>query len=154
MHKFRLKNTDLFNREFAASELNVHLTMLPYDKFTPYVYGGGGLNHANWFEQNDLKVQAGLGLEYTLSPSIGVKIYADYNAVLSDELDYVVAGQRDDHYLKFGLGVNIYLGGNEAKDNDEKRKMRKYRRTQRRIENEIKSSGRARGCWRYAFAKA
>ncbi|MEP2968217.1 CsgG/HfaB family protein [Nonlabens ulvanivorans] len=134
VHKFRLKNTDLFNREFAASELNVHLTMLPYDKFTPYVYGGGGLNHANWFEQNDLKVQAGLGLEYTLSPSIGVKLYADYNAVLSDDLDYIVAGQRDDHYLKFGLGVNIYLGGNEAKDNDEKRKMRKYRRPQRRIE--------------------
>lgn len=134
VHKFRLKNTDLFNREFAASELNIELTMLPYDRFTPYVYGGGGFNHADFFEQNDLKVQAGLGLEYTVSPSVGIKAYADYNAVFSDNLDLVVAGQRDDHYLKFGVGVNIYIGPNDAKDNDEKRKQRKYRRTQKRIE--------------------
>ncbi|MGJ8684665.1 MAG: CsgG/HfaB family protein [Nonlabens sp.] len=134
VHKFRLKNTDLFNREFAASELNVELTMLPYDKFTPYVYGGAGINHSNWFDKNDLKVQAGLGLEYTVSPSIGIKLYADYNAVFADDLDYIVAGQRDDHYLKFGAGVNIYIGNNEAKENNEKRKARKYRRTQRRIE--------------------
>lgn len=134
VHKFRLKNTDLFNREFAASELNIELTMLPYDRFTPYIYGGGGFNHADFFKQNDLKVQAGLGLEYTVSPSVGIKAYADYNAVFSDNLDLVVAGQRDDHYLKFGVGVNIYIGPNDAKDNDEKRKQRKYRRTQKRIE--------------------
>ena len=134
VHKFRLINTDLFNREFAATELNVELTMLPYDKFTPYIYGGAGLNHANWFDQNDLKIQAGLGLEYIVSPSVGIKLYADYNAVFSDNLDFVVSGQRDDHYLKFGIGVNIYLGRNEAKDKDEKRQQRKYRRTQRRIE--------------------
>lgn len=134
LHKFRLVNTGLFNREFAASELNVELTMLPYDKFTPYVYGGAGLNHADFFEQNDLKVQAGFGLEYIVSPSVGIKVFADYNAVFSDNLDLVIAGQRDDHYLKFGAGVNIYLGRNDAKDNDEKRKLRKYRRTQRRIE--------------------
>lgn len=118
VHKFRLTNTELFNREFAASELNLEVTLFPFEKFSPYIYGGAGLNHANWFDINDLKIQAGLGVEYLVSPSVGLKAYGDYSAVFSDELDYTVNGVRDDHYLKFGAGINIYLGPNAAKNNN------------------------------------
>lgn len=133
-HRFRLENTGIINSAFFASDLNVEFTLLPYDKFTPFIYGGAGINHAAIFKRNDLKTQAGLGFEYIVSPTIGIKAYADYNVVFADDLDLIVSGQRDDHYLRFGLGVNFYVGRNQAKDKDEKRKIRKDKKTQRRID--------------------
>ncbi len=132
-NKFRLKNTDALNREFASTDLNLEFTILPYDKFTPFVYAGGGLNYANNFDVIDLKAQAGIGLEYLISPSVGLKVYGEYNTVFSDQLDRVIAGERDDQFYKFGAGINIYLGNNQAKENSPKYIERREARELKRL---------------------
>ncbi|AZQ44078.1 CsgG/HfaB family protein [Nonlabens ponticola] len=132
INRYRLKNTDLFNREFSSSDLNLELTVLPFEKFTPYAYGGAGLNYANSLQVVDFKAQAGLGFEYMATPAIGLKVYGEYNVVFSDELENLVAGQQDDHYYKFGAGINIYIGGSKAKDNSARYQRRRAARDARR----------------------
>ncbi len=128
---YRIKNTGALNRQFASTDLNLEFTVLPYDKISPIIYAGPGLNYANGFNVIDVKAQAGLSLEYLVSPSIGVKIYGDYNVVFSDEMDNITAGVRDDQYYKFGAGINVYLGKSQAKENSPKyirRQLEKERR--------------------------
>jgi curli production assembly/transport component CsgG len=38
--------------------------------------------------------------------------------VLSDELDYLVRGKRDDHYFNFGVGINFYFGSAKSANNN------------------------------------
>ncbi|WP_194852223.1 CsgG/HfaB family protein [Nonlabens antarcticus] len=114
---YRIKNTGTLNRQFTSVDLNAEFTILPYEKFSPYVYAGPGLNFADGFNTIDFKAQAGIGLEYLVSPSVGIKVYGDYNAVFSDEMDGIVSGKRDDQYYKFGAGINVYFGNNQAKEN-------------------------------------
>lgn len=134
LSKYRLKNTDLLNREFASSDLNLELTVLPYEEFSPYAYIGSGLNFANNFDKTDLKVQAGIGFEYAFSPSFGLTVFGEYNNVFADDLDNLVSGKLDDQYYRFGVGLNVYLGNNKAKENNVARQNRKARRVQKRKE--------------------
>jgi len=142
MHRFRLKNTETFNSEFAASELNLEVTLFPYERLSPYLYGGAGLNHTEWFAINDFKIQAGLGIEYMASPAVGFKVYGDYSAVFSDNLDLTINGVRDDHYLKYGAGVNIYLGPNAAKSNSpayiKRAELKRIKREQKALKRQLR----------------
>ena len=135
-NKYRLKNTGSLNREFASTDFNLEFTVLPFEKFSPFMYAGPGMNIANNFEILDFKAQAGLGFEYLISPSFGLKIYGDYNVVFSDELDRLVGGERDDQYYKFGAGLNIYLGNNQAKDTSPRYSRRRQAKELRRF-NEL-----------------
>ena len=109
-HKFNLAYKDLFNNGFMSFDLNLEVNLAPYDLFTPFIYVGGGLNAANHFVTKDLKIQGGVGIEYLATAVIGIKIFADYNYVFSDELDGKVFGEADDVYWRMALGLNIYFG--------------------------------------------
>lgn len=67
------------------------------------------------FENTHSKIQFGAGVEYLVSNSIGVKLFGEYDVNFSDNLDYLVAGVRDDYYYKFGLGVTYYFSSNKNK---------------------------------------
>lgn len=109
-HKFNLAYEDLFNEGFMSFDLNIEAYLSPYRTFTPYIYVGGGLNAANYFEQSDAKMQVGGGIEYLFTESIGIKLFGDYNSVFSDNLDGKEFGESDDTYWRVGLGLNIYFG--------------------------------------------
>ena len=49
-HKFNLANTDAPNNGFMSLDLNAYIFLLPYKKFTPYVFFGTGLTASNFFE--------------------------------------------------------------------------------------------------------
>jgi curli production assembly/transport component CsgG len=139
---YRIKNTGALNRQFASTDLNLEFTVLPYEKFSPSIYAGPGLNYADGFNVIDFKAQTGISLEYLVSPSVGIKVYGDYNVVFSDEMDRIAAGVRDDQYYKFGAGINVYLGKNQAKENSPKylkRQVDKERRRLNRLESENSS---------------
>jgi curli production assembly/transport component CsgG len=87
----------------------MEFTILPYDKFTPFVYTGAGLNIMNERELYDWKFQFGLGVEYMVSDTFGLNLFAEQNFVFNDEIDGIQSGKRDDFYYRFGFGVNIYL---------------------------------------------
>jgi len=110
-HKFNLAYIDIFNEGYMSFDINLELTILPHNTFSPFIFAGAGLNASNHFRDTANKFQGGGGLEYIVSDAFGVKLYTDYNYVLSDELDGLEAGDSDDTYFRIAVGVNFYFGG-------------------------------------------
>ena len=112
---FQLENEQAFKDEFISLDLNLEYEILPYDKLSPFIYGGVGiisnLDISNLDISNSfLKFQYGLGLEFLPVNNIGFKIFGEQNLLLSDELDELVNGKRDDYFWRIGVGINFYLG--------------------------------------------
>ena len=110
-----LANQNLLDVGYITYDLNLEWIILPRDRFTPFVYAGGGYGMNKDFEEMHSKVQFGLGLEYLASDRIGIKLFAEQNINFSDNIDYIVAGTRDDYYYKFGLGLTYYFAKNKNK---------------------------------------
>ncbi|MEZ4802303.1 MAG: Curli production assembly/transport component CsgG [Gelidibacter sp.] len=115
-NKFNLAFKDVYNEGFMSFDFNLETTLLPDKKFSPFIFAGAGYNASNYFEQTAMKFQGGGGLEYIVTDGFGIKLYTDYNSVMSDELDGIVAGASDDTYFRIGFGVNYYFGGNKKKE--------------------------------------
>ncbi|MEN2487552.1 CsgG/HfaB family protein [Flavobacterium sp. B11] len=105
-----LANKNLLDVGYITYDLNMEWIILPKDRLTPYLYIGGGYGMNRKFENTYGKIQYGAGLEYMASDQIGIKLFAEQNINFSDNLDYIVAGTRDDYYYKFGLGLTFYFG--------------------------------------------
>lgn len=114
-NKFNIAFEDVYNEGFMSFDLNLEYVMSPYHKFSPFLFAGGGLNASNYFNQTATKFQGGGGFEIMAARGLGLKLMADYNYVLSDELDGTVVGASDDAYWRVLLGVNIYVGGHHKK---------------------------------------
>ncbi len=84
-------------------DLNLESTLYPHDKFSPFIFAGVGYNASNYFEQTSMKYQDGVEIECVPIEGIGIKLYTDYNYVMSDELDGLIAGGSDDTYFRIGL---------------------------------------------------
>ena len=109
-HKFNLGFEDVFNEGFMSFDLNLEWYISPHNTFTPFVFGGGGYHAANYFETTETKFQGGAGFEYLMTERIGIKLFADYNYMFTDELDNIVFGASDDAYWRVAIGLNIYFG--------------------------------------------
>lgn len=105
-----LANKNLLDVGYITYDLNMEWIILPKDRLTPYLYVGGGYGMNRKFENTYGKFQYGAGLEYMASDRIGLKLFAEQNINFSDNVDYIVAGTRDDYYYKFGLGLTYYFG--------------------------------------------
>ncbi|WP_431471874.1 outer membrane beta-barrel protein [Nonlabens sp. SCSIO 43208] len=134
LSQLRLNNEGLFNEQFHTADLNAEVTLLPFESFTPHVYGGAGVLAVNGISNFEPKLQVGAGFEYALTPSFGIQAFGEYNMTFTDELDGTVAGKRDDNYYRVGIGLNFYLGDNQAKQNNLTKQQRKARRRQKRSE--------------------
>lgn len=115
-NKFNLAYEDLFNNGYMSLDMNVEILPLPNNRFTPYLYFGGGIHASNYFEDVAPKVQGGLGIEYIVYEGLGLVLYADYNSVFSDEVDGKVYGNSDDSYWRMAFGINFYFGGKKKKE--------------------------------------
>lgn len=101
------------------------------------------MNASNYFKAVDPKIEYGLGFEYLLSESMGLKIYGGHNLVLSDKLDGIESGKRDDFYWRFGLGVNYYLTKStksKSKDGLSRKEQRLKYKLERRQQKELKKT--------------
>ncbi|MFZ0489367.1 MAG: outer membrane beta-barrel protein, partial [Salegentibacter sp.] len=121
---FELRNKNSFSEKFASLDVNGKFLLLPNDNFGPYLYAGPGVmmnidsgELPEGIGNTHFKLQYGLGLEYLISPKLGLKAFAEHNIALDDELDYVINGKRDDHFFNFGVGVNFYLGKSKQEKN-------------------------------------
>ncbi|MGN7809425.1 CsgG/HfaB family protein [Flavobacterium sp. 22076] len=110
-----LANKNLLDVGYITYDLNLEWILLPKDRLTPYLYGGGGLAMNRKFENTYGKLQYGAGLEYLVSDQIGLKLFAEQNINFSDNVDYIKAGTRDDYYYKFGFGLTYYFGKKKNK---------------------------------------
>ena len=109
--------TDRYYQSNVSSvDLNVQYRLFPYDKFTPYLLGGFGAITPNVDSRFDFsndwfpKLNAGGGLEYMLSSSVGIRLAVDYNYLLNDRFDAVEQGKYNDFYWRGNVGLNFYFG--------------------------------------------
>ncbi|MCF6295989.1 MAG: Curli production assembly/transport component CsgG [Flavobacteriaceae bacterium] len=110
-NKFSLANdNDVFKEGFMSFDLNLEFYLLPYSKFTPFVFAGGGLNASDDFGRTDTKAQGGVGIELLPNGSVGFKLFAEFNQVFSDELDNNISGKANDGFLRLAFGINFYFG--------------------------------------------
>jgi curli production assembly/transport component CsgG len=119
-NRFNLANEGVFNDGFMSFDLNAEVNILPYDKFTPYIFGGFGTNALNDFDSIDPKLQIGLGFEYLVTNNIGINIYGEHNYVFNDELDGLDIGRNDDMYYRVGAGLNVYFTQPKTKFNEKR----------------------------------
>ncbi|WP_264551658.1 CsgG/HfaB family protein [Flavobacterium sp. N2038] len=106
---FKLGNKGQDDFGYTTLDMNLEFLILPQDTFTPYIFGGTGVGFNSKFENVHSKVQFGGGLEYLVTSQFGVKLYGEYNVNFTDNIDYNIAGVRDDFYWRFGLGMTYYF---------------------------------------------
>ena len=114
---FQLNNANAFKSEFGSIDINAQINILPNDDLAPYIYGGPGflreLTSSGNVESNltsdFLKVNYGIGLQYFISPKVGLKAFGEHNILFNDKLDNIVQGKRNDYYYQIGLGLNLYF---------------------------------------------
>lgn len=112
---FWFGNTGKLEVGYVSWDLNGEAILLPFDKFTPYFFAGAGYNSNSAFKNKFFKVQYGAGVEYMASDVIGIKAYAEHNLANSDNVDYLVKGEKKDSFFRFGIGLNYYFGKRKAK---------------------------------------
>jgi curli production assembly/transport component CsgG len=113
LNKFDLINQNVFSQGFNAVDLNTELNVLPFEKLSPFLYGGIGVVNDDEFENTMVKFQYGGGVEYLISDKVGFSMNITHNVLISDELDRIAQGKRDDQYFNFSLGLNWYFGNPE-----------------------------------------
>lgn len=101
-----------FQSSYTSVNLDLEYFVLPFNSFTPYLTGGMGTieNINNSVTKIQLKSQFGAGIEYLASPAIGIRGFTSYHVGFNDDWDEMISGKRKDHFLQFGLGIQIYLG--------------------------------------------
>ncbi len=124
INKFELTNQNAFSEGFNAIDLNAEVTLLPFEKLSPFFFGGMGNVNTDDFDRTFFKFQYGGGLEYLVSNNIGLSINATHNVILGDKLDNISQGKRDDQYFNFSFGLNWYFD-NPIKMNKKERKKKK-----------------------------
>lgn len=101
-----------FRSTFSTYDLDLEYIALPYNTFSPFLFGGVGLISDTNGEgkSGQFKTQFGAGLEYMVSQIIGLRAYGTYHIGVDDDWDDLVYGKRDDHFLQIGVGIQINFG--------------------------------------------
>ncbi|MBQ4820508.1 CsgG/HfaB family protein [Aquimarina sp. MMG016] len=143
INKFELRNQNAFSEGFNAVDLNGELTLLPFEKLSPFLFGGMGTVNTDGFDRTFFKFQYGGGIEYLLEDHIGISVNATHNVLLGDKLDNIAQGKRDDQYFNFSLGLNWYFDNPLNMDKKlrkqkrkEDKKLRKLKERNRKVINE------------------
>lgn len=113
----KMTTENFYTADVSYLEVGGEYRLLPFDGFTPYIFGGVGLvteNVANRFDFGGdffSKSSIGGGFEYMMNNNVGVRVSADYNYIFSDNLDEVDQGKYNDFYWRGNFGLNFYFGG-------------------------------------------
>ena len=120
--QFTLGTTELvagrtFYQSFLGyADASVQFKTLPYDKFSPFFFAGGGLLQRSGDKRFRLgggyfpKVQIGLGLEVLMNERLGLSASLGYHLPFTDQLDEVTQGKYNDFYYQGKIGFTYYLG--------------------------------------------
>lgn len=109
INKFHLKNENAFSEGFNGLDLNGELVLLPYEKLSPFLSAGMGTINRDDFSNTFFKFQYGGGVEYMITDQVALSVNASHHLILSDVVDNIAQGKRDDQYFNMSFGVNWYL---------------------------------------------
>lgn len=108
----QLGSKEYFRSTFHTYDLDLEYLAMPYNQFSPFLFGGFGIISDTNGEDNSgkFKTQFGGGLEYMVSPTFGVRGFGSYHIGFDDDWDQRISGKRDDHFLQVGIGLQINFG--------------------------------------------
>lgn len=112
----QLGASNFYNADVTYLEANGIYRLKPYNTLTPYLFAGMGMvteninNRFDFSSKKFAKSQIGMGFEYILNNTVGIKASMDYNYVFSDDLDRMEQGKYNDFYWRANIGLNIYFG--------------------------------------------
>ncbi|MBO6880592.1 Curli production assembly/transport component CsgG [Winogradskyella sp.] len=115
-NKYNLAFNDTFHQGFMSFDLNLEYLISPYTSISPFIYGGYGYNADNDFETTGAKVQGGLGIEFVPFEKVGIKLFGEYNYVMSNEANPIIMEESNISFFRAGIGVNLYFGGGKKKE--------------------------------------
>lgn len=119
---FELNSGEQFRNYYWAADANLKYFILPHDDFGPYLFAGGGVFSALGQpeppapQETFFKFQYGAGLEYRPSTQWSIRLTGEHNMTFSDNVEGLVNGRRNDHYLTFGLGLNYKFDFKQPKN--------------------------------------
>ena len=122
-NKYNLAYKDVSNDGFMSFDANLEIVPFPKSIFSPFIFGGGGINASNYFMTTESKVQGGAGFEVLIASSVGIKLFAEYNMLFSDELDGRIYGESDDAFWRAAIGLNFYFGKRGRRKNIKKNEL-------------------------------
>lgn len=100
------ENKDVLRKRYMATDLNLEYLMLPANKFSPFIFGGGGFLKNN--QPITFKYQVGGGFEYFLK-DFSLRLQSQYDFGLEDTWDDITNGKYNDRALKFGFGLTYHF---------------------------------------------
>ncbi|MDZ7261420.1 MAG: tetratricopeptide repeat protein, partial [candidate division KSB1 bacterium] len=108
-----------FNTNLLTLDVKGTYWILPVERVNPYVFVGCGIINSYFTQKFNDRFYYGLfdgafmlggGIEYLLSPKLGLNLYLDYRHTTGDDLDnFNHKGPANDGYLNGRLGVTFYL---------------------------------------------
>ncbi|MCA0133738.1 outer membrane beta-barrel protein [Winogradskyella alexanderae] len=105
-----------FDQSLLSVDLNLEYLFIPTEFFTPLIYGGLGMNMNSDNDTSVMKAQFGFGFEYLIVEKLAFKLFYEYNYSFDDEAEILIADENNDKFMRIGIGVNYYFGGNKQKD--------------------------------------
>lgn len=103
-------------------DFNLEYLFIPTEYFSPFVYGGLGMN-MNTDSENDtstMKAQVGFGFEVLMVDKVAFKVFYEYNYSFDDEMEMLIGDASNDKFMRLGIGVNFYFGGEQQKQKVQK----------------------------------
>lgn len=105
-----LSTERIFREKIGYLDVSFNARLLPHDRFTPFVFAGGGMVYTREADFREFfKIHGGMGLDYHITKFLSANISLDYNYFLDDELDELKVGKYNDFCWKTRLGLTFYL---------------------------------------------
>ncbi|MCB9206741.1 MAG: outer membrane beta-barrel protein [Ignavibacteriales bacterium] len=114
----RLSSSNLFDADIFAYELQTSYYFDPYSRFSPILRSGVAFYNRNLIPISassikpiydySWKVSGGIGAEYRLYELLSVDVNADFNYMLTDDLDGFNGGDMNDYFWSFKIGFSFY----------------------------------------------
>lgn len=108
--KFDIEHYDFNANGFLSGDLNLEWYVIPNKKLSPFIYLGAGILTSNDYEDQNYKVQGGLGIDYLILDKIAIvaSIEADY--IYDEQKASQLLQEADQLYFNALIGLHFYIG--------------------------------------------
>lgn len=113
--KFDIEDYAFKEKGFLSGDLNLEWCIMPQSKFAPQLYIGAGILSTNNFEDQNYKIQGGLGLEYLITSQLALASSLEINYVYDEQKGSNLMQQIDDMYYNLSIGLCFYFGDKSSK---------------------------------------
>ena len=112
---------NIFDWDVYYFNSNIQFTVLPLQRFTPIIYGGGGvlwnigLFPYDLLQNNNFYADVGIGALIMLGDRMELQFAAEQQFLFNDRFDSIEHGKYNDQIWRMKLGLRFHFGKNSIK---------------------------------------